>query len=242
MTVINRTEFSPMQTGKTRSLNSITLIILAIFCLIASLGTIFTARFFVANQPPSGFSASTEPIEKNLHGSIFQIPANMMRFADERRQGTASQINLALLWPTFGGYSAANHTQFVSHSDRNPLLFVTLTAREQATASAQLLDRVYIHDFLGQTLDGQAGLVGKQLDPQSGYDSEIVWYDPLSPNPFTTRCYSAKDTMIAQNRNCMRTIALSQNIAATYRFPDTLLPYWRELDSQLVANLSNLMK
>lgn len=218
------------------------LIVITAFCLIASVGAIFTARFIVTDEQPSGFSASTGLIARQIEGGEFQIPANMLRFANERIDGPASDINLALLWPTFAGYSLDNHAKFVTQSDRNPLLFVTLTSNTQVTTSARLLDRSYIHDFIGPTLKGESGLVGKKLNPQSGYESETVWYDPLSPNPFTTRCYTPENEAVIRGVNCMRTIALSGTITATYRFPESLLPYWRELDSQLVANLSNLMQ
>lgn len=241
MSVSHTPEFTPARTSSRAKL-PILLIFAVALCIAVSVGAIFAARFIVSDEQPSGFTASKDLIARRLDGGKFQIPANMLRFANERVAGPASDINLALLWPGFAGYSPKNHTSFVTQSDRNPLLFITLTSNITVVTSSRLLDRSYIHDFIGPTLKGQAGLVGKKLNPQSGYESETVWYDPLNPNPFTTRCYTPENEAIVRGINCMRTIALSGAITATYRFPESLLPYWRELDSQLVANLSNLME
>ncbi len=75
------------------------------------------------------------------------------------------------------------------------------------------------------------GLVGKPLSGAEGFEGETVWYDPLSARPFVAKCIEPVEA--GQPAACLRTVHLPGQIALTYRFDASLLPYWKTFDETL---------
>lgn len=164
-------------------------------------------------------------LTRTIGGRDLEIPRSWFRYAEQRVEGFAKQINLELRLP-LGPQS----------EDRD--VEVTLLPRSRARPSAYLLDAVYLHLFLPEQLSGAPGLVGKPLSGKDGFEGETVWYDPLSADPFVAKC-SASVTPGAQAR-CLRTVYLGPGIAAIYAFGSDLLPKWREFDGQIQPLLKSI--
>lgn len=115
---------------------------------------------------------------------------------------------------------------------------VTLLPASQAQPSDQLLDRVYLHQFETAQAQGVPGLVGKPLRAVDGYQNETVWYDPLSARPFVAKCLApAEDGMPTR---CLRTVLLTERLAAVYAFDKSVLQNWRAFDAEMASNLERL--
>jgi hypothetical protein len=97
---------------------------------------------------------------------------------------------------------------------------------------------VYLHQFLPEQLAGPPGLVGKPLRADGGYADEVVWYDPLSAEPFVAKC--SKPIASAATGQCLRTVYLGPGVAAVYAFPEPALPHWRDFDAELTARLGQI--
>lgn len=153
-----------------------------------------------------------------------EIPLSWFRFAEQQVEGFAKQIDLALALPLGKGGTLSE-------------VEVMLVPRSRAQPSALLLDRVYLHKFQPTEIPGPPGLVGKPLVAGSGYDSETVWYDPLSADPFVAKC-SLPVAAGAQSR-CVRTVRFG-SIAAVYTFGADLLANWREFDARVLPMLRSI--
>jgi len=168
----------------------------------------------------------TARVTRALAGRELTIPAKWLRYQDEPAEGLARQIELRLELPL------GEHGSLAA-------IDVTLLPRSRVRPSAALLDGVYLHQFdSGQASGGPVGLVGKPLKPVDGYEGETVWYDALAADPFVAKC--SKAVPMAEVGECLRTVYLSQGIAAVYAFPETILPQWRAFDAEMGRRLRGI--
>ena len=143
-------------------------------------------------QPPHRLDEETT-LTRTLGDRQLEIPLSWFRYAEQRVEGFAKQIDLQFSVPL--GENGALRT-----------IDVTLLPRSRAQPSSRLLDRVYLHQFLPGEVSGPPGLVGKPLSGHDGFESETVWYDALSADPFVAKCSTAV-TAGAEPR-CLRTVHL----------------------------------
>lgn len=154
-----------------------------------------------------------------------EIPLSWFRYAEQGVEGYAKQIDLQLAVPL--GASGAMRS-----------IEVTLLPRSRARPSSRLLDGVYIHQFMPTELSGPPGLIGKPLVGKDGFETETVWYDPLSADPFVAKC-SAPVTPGTEAR-CLRTVYLGPAIAAVYVFGAEMLTNWRQFDDEMKPRLRTI--
>lgn len=167
---------------------------------------------------PAPSLADSDPILQTISGRELSIPRAWFRYGEQIRNGFTNQIDLRIAFALDG----AKPTQSVD---------ITLLPRSRARTSASLLDRVYLHQFADDTLQGVAGLVGKPMLQQNGYADEQVWYDALSSNPFVAKCQAPVAADISTQ--CVRTVYLPSGIAAIYTFDAALLQSWRDFDPEI---------
>lgn len=162
-------------------------------------------------------------IEKNVSGQALSLPLAWLTFPEQNHDGFVDRIDLLLPLK----FDAAGHTATVS---------AVFLPRNRVRPSAQLLDSVYLHRFDAAQLSGPNGLVGKKLIESDGYQKETVWYDPISPNPFVAKC--TQPVVPTSGAKCLRTLTLPSGLALQLTFDETLLIYWRQMDSALTTPLN----
>jgi hypothetical protein len=168
--------------------------------------------------------ASDEPlVGRSLSGRPLTIPKSWLASGAEHSTGFAKQIDLVFTLPLDAGTTQ---------------VAVTLLPRSQVRPSSSLLDGVYLHQFMPEQISGPLGLVGKPLIAADGYAGETVWYDPISPRPFVTKCIDAVTATTASR--CLRSVNLGTGIAAVYDFDIALLESWREFDAEMEARLKRI--
>lgn len=148
---------------------------------------------------------------QTVGGRELTIPENWFRFGEQMQSGFVGQADISVRLP-------------------QGRVDVTLLPRSRAKSSSELLDSVYVHQFSKGTVAGVPGLVGQRLEG-SGYAGEMIWYDALAPNPFVAKCMDAIET--GAPAKCVRTVQLTNGLAAIYSFDETLLPAWRDFDAEM---------
>ena len=164
-------------------------------------------------------------LARTIGGTALTIPSSWL-VTDSTDDGSfARQVDLVLTLP-LGPDGAARKVE------------VTLTQRSRVAPSASLLDGVYLHEFKPDQLSGPPGLIGKPLLAEDGFESETVWYDPLSPSPFVAKCGAP----IAAGRpgRCLRAVYLPSGIAVIYTFDDDVLGAWRKFDAAMHPLLARI--
>ena len=166
-----------------------------------------------------------EAIIQTIGGQELEIPRSWFRYGEQLQDGFASQADLEFRLDL----SPGSPPQKVE---------VSLVPRSRARASSTLLDRVYLHQFGADNIDGYPGLVGKPMLAQEGYADETVWYDALSPNPFVAKCATAVEG--GRPDTCLRPIPLPTGLAAVLKFDATALSGWQRFDAELARWLEKI--
>jgi hypothetical protein len=199
--------------------------------IVASLGLGAAYLLDAVRVPPGDGMAGTKgpDVDFFLAGTQLAIPENWIRYERQRPGGFTDAIDLTIPLQLPGQPGQAR-----ARAD------VKLLARGRAIPSAVLLDTLYIHRFGTLAYTDVRGLVGKSLGTEGGYRDEVVWYDPLSPNPFVAKCLrlTADGTDID---TCMRTVAVNDQVSALVRFDGAILNDWRGFDAALSGALAGLL-
>jgi hypothetical protein len=155
-------------------------------------------------------------LTRTLAGRELSIPRSWFRYPEQAADGFARQIDLHLALPLGPGGALRG-------------IEVTLLPRSAVRPSARLLDGVYLHLFEPAEVEGPPGLVGKPLRGREGYAGEVVWYDPISADPFAAKCR----TIVSADAppSCLRTVHLAPGIGAIYTFGADVLANWRDFDA-----------
>lgn len=167
---------------------------------------------------PAQSAATEATLTRTLGGRDLHIPSSWFRYAEQRVEGFAKQIDLQFVLPL--GPGGAVRT-----------VDVTLLPRSGVRPSEKLLDGVYLHMFEPTEITGPAGLIGKPLKSKEGYAGEAVWYDPISADPFVAKC--GEPVAPGTSARCLRAVHLAPGIAAIYAFSRDLLDNWRTFDAQM---------
>ena len=193
----------------------------AIALLHALAGLAFAYWLILINRPnmspqPSTFKAPF--VSHNVTGVTLVLPEQWL-IATAKGDGSDNEtLNVGL------------SLRFEEKGDLENLGLWIVPAN-RVESSAQLLDTVYIHEFTMRQTGGKAGLIGKPLKGEEGYENETVWYDPLSANPFVAKC---TDRPAAPDfPDCIRTVKPGHGLAITYQFNHRILQYWRTFDATL---------
>jgi hypothetical protein len=205
----------------------VALIIVGVFALGGLLRIAIDA--YQARMTLTGLSDDPRPIALSIDDEHLAVPANMIRFAGTRRGGPVDQIDLALHWPALEGYSARLAEAFKDGSPSAPIVYATIARRDTALDATARLDNVYARFFVGKPLPGPAGLVGRRLGEDSGYQGEIVYFLPDGPRPFVARCLA--ESTPEMPATCLRDVNLGTGLSLLYRFNRDLLADWRALDT-----------
>lgn len=165
-------------------------------------------------------------LTRTIGGKDLEIPASWFRYAEQRVEGFAKQIDLQLMLPLGPDASLVP-------------VEVTLMPRSRVRPSSRLLDGVYLHQFQDtERNDGPVGLIGKPLKEAEGYAGETVWFDPLSSDPFVAKCAAAVAEGTAPR--CLRAVHLGPGLAAVYAFGADVLESWKRFDPEMRQALGRI--
>lgn len=180
-------------------------------------------------------TTSPAPLRIEIGGRPLTVPANTVRFTEQRRPGSHPSIDLAVTWPELDGRTEATAARFDTPTYAPDILYLSIRPRQDAWDSAARLAAVYARFFVGEPWPGPAGLQGRRLSPKSGYADEIVYHEPGAVRPFVTRCFPL--TAGEPPKMCLRDV-VHGNLLVSLRFPEELLERWREIDAALDTRLA----
>jgi hypothetical protein len=155
----------------------------------------------------------------------------MLRSRKERRGGAVDQADFLLHWPSLEGYTDERADDFRDTSPDAPLIFITVSGRENSLDSDARLDAIYSRFFDGPEIAGPANLTGRALNADSGYGGEIVYFSPRGVAPFVARCIADAPPEIPAT--CIRDVNIGQGLSLLYRFNQKYLGDWRTMDDRL---------
>jgi hypothetical protein len=177
----------------------------------------------------TGLTANRAPVDLAIGAEELAIPGNMIRSDRTRRGGPVERADLALYWPTLDGYSDDLADAFRDDGPDAPIVYATISTRDERLDATGRLDEVYARFFVDKPLPGPAGLVGRKLSTESGYGGDIVYFMPSEPRPFVARCLAQSTPEVPET--CLRDVNFGRGLSVLYRFNRDLLADWRALDA-----------
>ncbi len=179
-------------------------------------------------------NVGTHGYEIIIGNNVLSIPANMIRFSNQRRDGVTRRLDLYARWPGLTGYTERDRAIFNLLTSKRHLIFMSI---EQRTMSRDMSGRylaIYAEliDPNGETAPGN--LTVHRFLESSGYKGEeLVLSDPSSGKPeFVARCLA--DSGAESFNSCERDVQFGRDLQILYRFPRSMLGEWKSLDKAIV--------
>jgi hypothetical protein len=206
------------------------LVLLGLIAMTA--GVTFGARWLGARLSGAGYSDSTELVSVTIGQDTLRLPANMIRFAEQRQSGAAERIDLYLTWPGMEGYRPELRETFADLRQSKQLIFLQIS---QSTMSKDMSGRVapiYARLFDGAPQPNEAGLTLHRLKAESGYGDEVILTaDRADGGPYAVRCLLPRPGRASTGGDCQRDIHIGHDLSVLYRFSSTLLVDWDHIDA-----------
>ena len=208
--------------------------------LVLSFSLYAMAEYFGEGLSRGGHVASSEIHEVVIANNVLQIPADTIRFPNQRRAGVQSRIDLYLHWPSLSGYSDDLKRVFSDVHNSAELLFLTIEPRNMSYDMSGRLEPIYSVFFDGIGVEEDFRLIRQPLSSAGGFVDEDLYFQPDNPYPFVTRC--VREGSNGAMPYCIRDVHIGTDLMVTYRFHKTFLKDWRALDNAIRKYSASLMQ
>jgi hypothetical protein len=192
--------------------------LLALTAALTVLALLYLSLAFLGllDRPAAG-TARPRAAHVSVNGINLLVPQDLIRF-DHQRTGALDRLDLAVPWQEKGAGTT--------------LIFISVTPKDEALPPPQRVSSVYKKFLNAEIQAGPSSLAMRRFTNGSGYDGEVLVYDPLNPGGYFVRC---APQAVGQPASCLREIRVRDKIDVVYRFPQTLLPDWSLLEQNVRA-------
>ncbi|WP_419912713.1 hypothetical protein [Hoeflea sp.] len=217
------------------------LLFIAIIGLL-TLALSITGRMVGERIVMGGHSTDDTPVQVTIGQHALAIPANMLRFKNQRKLGVYERVDTYFTWPRLEGYSKTNHRSFNQIEDADQLVFLTLSGQTMPLDMSSRLEAVYGRLTQNRTPFGETGLMELEFGADTRYAGELLYVgERQGQPPFVVRCLRNQN-LPAGSRSCMRDVNVMPGLTMTYRFSHELLSEWQKLDPAIIGLIGDALK
>jgi hypothetical protein len=204
---------------------------------VAALALLTTAisvggQWFGKRMALGGHTESRQEYLVEIGQDRLKLPANAIRFHEQRHSGSAERVDLYLAWPELQGYSKDLRPRFDDVLQPGSLIFLQLSQSTMSRDMSGRLEPIYTHLFEGQPQPAIAGLTLHHLRADSGYGREVILTASRGAAPdYVVRCLFPSTGERPTSGDCQRDIRLGQDLSVLYRFSSALLNDWQHIDA-----------
>lgn len=182
----------------------------------------------------AGHTESTDVLDIIVGQDHVRLPANTIRFEEQRRIGRAERIDLYLTWPEMAGYSNAERLRFNDAGRPESLVFLNLSQSTMSKDMSGRLGPIYSQLFDERSEPGPAGLVLRRPKGNSAYGDEVFFTGTLPDGAdYAVRCMMPADEKQSTSADCQRDIHIGRDLSVLYRFSSRLLPQWQAIEARM---------
>lgn len=182
----------------------------------------------------AGHTENAEPVDVVIGQDQIRLPANVIRFEEQRHTGLAERVDLYLTWPEMQGYSNAERSRFNDANRPESLIFLSLSQSTMSKDMSGRLEPIYSHLFDGHTELGPAALTLRHLKDNSGYGNEVFFTGTLPDgSDYAVRCMMPAEDAPSTSADCQRDIHIGSDLSVLYRFSSRLLPQWQAMEARV---------
>ena len=186
----------------------------------------------------AGHTESTQPVDVIIGQDQVRLPANTIRFEEQRHTGRAERVDLYLTWPEMNGYTNAERNRFNDAGRPEGLIFLNLSQSTMSRDMSGRLEPIYRHLFQEGAEPGPAGLTLRRMKENSGYGGEVFFTATLpGGDDYAVRCTLPADESQSTSADCQRDIHIGRDLSVLYRFSSRLLPQWQAMETRIRDHL-----
>ena len=179
----------------------------------------------------AGHSESTDIVNITVGRDRLALPANVIRFEEQRQGGIAERVDLYLLWPEMTGYSSAQRRRFDDLSLSSSLIFLQISQSTMSRDMSGRVEPIYRHLLDSKSRPGPAGLTLHSFKAATGYEGESLFTGTLQDGTaFAIRCLMPASADEAMGNDCQRDIHVGEDLTVLYRYSSRLIGDWAAID------------
>jgi hypothetical protein len=212
---------------------------LALVSVAISVGGKMLGRTIAA----AGQTEDATPHEIVIGRNTLAVPANMIRFDRQRRDGEATRLDLYVKWPQMTGYTNVDRDAFNNRNGSRDIVFMTIEEKMMSRDMSGRLEPIYRRLIELPGASGPAaGLRVYAFAPDSGYvDEQLVVGERAGHEPFVARCLTGR-AGTESLAGCERDVHAGDELSVTYRFPEKMLQNWQALDAAVLARTAEFLR
>ena len=223
-------EHAPLLSNRFLTRLTIGVAVLAGLTLAISL----TGRMLGERIALAGHTEKTDAVDIVIGQDQIRLPANTIRFEEQRQTGRAERVDLYLTWPELTGYSDEERARFNDANRPESLIFLNLSQSTMSKDMSGRLGPIYSHLFDDRPEPGPAGLTQQRLKANSGYGEEVFFTGILPDgSDYAVRCMMPSDESQSTSADCQRDIHIGRDLSVLYRFSSRLLPQWQAMEARV---------
>lgn len=211
---------------------------LALLSIAISLG----GKWFGHSIAMAGYTDDPTIHQVVIGRNVIAVPANAIRFAQARRDGIASRLDLYLRYPQMDGYSEPARDDFNHTGAAKNIIFLSFEQQMMSRDMSGRFAPIYSALVVQPGIQGPGGTTVYSFNEQSGYLNEVLVVGTRPGKlPFVARCLSgpsAGDSLAP----CERDIQVGDELSLTYRFPKEFLGDWQTLDASIATEATRILK
>ena len=170
-----------------------------------------------------------------IGNDIVALPANMIRYTEQRHDGIGTRLDLYAQWPDLSGFSEASKAIFNNQDKQGRLIFIAFEQRLMTRDMSGRFGPIYKPMLEGAGEVMPNGLTRYHLPEKAGFLDEYLYVgNPESDRPFVARCLgeqSARQSLAS----CDRDYQSGEGLSMMVRFSPQRLDDWQAFDAALSA-------
>jgi len=212
---------------------------LVLLLVLASTAISYAGRIYGERISLGGHSESREIIAITIGRDQLKLPANTIRFEQQRTSGPAEQVGLYLLWPEMAGYEQRLRRRFDDLSLDQSLIFLQISQSTMSRDMSGRVSAIYAHLLTSPSEPGPGGLTLRRFKPGTGYDGEVLLTAiRAGDDDYAVRCLLPTNAAQATDGDCQRDIHVGEDLTVLYRFSSRMLGDWAAIDQAVRSYVS----
>jgi hypothetical protein len=205
------------------------LIPFVLVCAILLLSALFLGWYLRPGPKIAQATDNSAIVALTVGGAAFAIPANFIENPAARAGGEQSPVTLAVLFPSWRGYSDADARLFAGNAPDSPVIRLSLRDNAGALGPADRLARIYL-PYVSDA-NGTAGpfeLTQYGFRPASGYGRSDLFVGRGNSGLVLLLCEQEAPDL--PSPNCIAVDRpIANGLSLSYRFKRAYLARWREM-------------
>jgi hypothetical protein len=188
-------------------------------------------------RPAAALTGNSELVHLTVRGAAFAIPANYIENAAARSGGEQDSLALAVLFPSWHGYSDADARLFQGNAPDSSVIHLALRRDANNLDAASRLKRIYMPYVQNKTA-GPFGLTQYRFRADSGYEQNDL-FAGAGADGLLLLFLCERAAVELPSPNCTAVDRpLARTLSVSWRFKRAYLARWREMADGVDALVS----